>query len=157
MAATKYAARDCEFEIEDYLNPGVWTDLPTGEVGEGGITTFSKGFEYEAADTTNFGSNGDAESQTMQVGKTIELEGFELKDLATGVLNAGQALVALQADRKGAASLTGFRFAAPGDTVWTVWAKARFELGESGGGNNDMVGWKVKVTRSGATTTVAKS
>lgn len=156
MAITKYNARDCEFEIEDFLNPGTWTDLPTGEVGEGGINTFSKGFEYETTDTTTFGSNGDAESEVMQVGKTLQLEGFELKDSATGALNAGQALVALQADRKGSSSLTGFRFAAPGDTVWTVWAKAHFQLGESGGGNNDKVSWSVTVTRSGPTTTVAK-
>lgn len=153
MAPTKYNARDCEFQIEDFLNPGTWTAIGAGE---GAINTFTIGREYETADTTTFGSDGQAEGQNMQLGKTLQLEGFRLKDASTGALDPGQALVELQAERLGADSLTGFRFAAPGDTVWTVWAKAYVQMGDEGGGNNDKVSWSATFTRSGATTTVAK-
>lgn len=158
MAATKYNARDCYFEIEDFLNPGTWVALrtATGGSGEGGINTFSLGHEYETADTTTFGSNGRNESQVMQEGKALTLEGFRLKDKVTGALDPGQALVELQAARLGADSLIGFRFAAPGDPTWEVWAKAHYQLGDQGGGNNDPSGWAVTVTRSGPTTSAAK-
>lgn len=159
MAAQKYNARDCEFEIEDFLNPGTWTALATaqGGSGEGGINTFSLGRDYETTDTTVFASNGQAESQVMQLGKTISLEGFRLKDPLTGALDPGQQMVETQSERLGTDSLVGFRFAAPGDTVWTVWPQAHFQLGDEGGGNNDKVSWSVTVTRSGASTTAAKA
>lgn len=159
MAATKYNARDCEFEVEDFLNPGTWTAIRTAEggSGEGGINTFSLSHEYETADTTTFGSQGRAESQNMQEGKAITLEGFRLKDKATGALDAGMALVELQAARLGDDSLVGFRMAAPGDTTWEVWAAATFQLGDQGGGNNDKTAWAVTVTRSGPSTTAAKA
>lgn len=159
MPATKYNARDCEFEVEDFLNPGTWVAIRTAEggSGEGGVNTFSLSHEYETADTTTFGSAGRAESQVMQEGRAITLEGFRLKDPATGALDAGMALVELQAARLGADSLVGFRFAAPGDTTWEVWADAHYQLGESGGGNNDKVGWAVTITRSGPSTTAAKA
>lgn len=151
MAGEQYNARDVRFQIEDYLNPGTWTDI-----GPKGIETFSNGREYESTPTTTFGSNGNAESQTMELGKTLQLEGKRLRDPATGAIDAGQLLVETQADRLGDASLTGFRFAHKDDTTWTVWAKARFEMGDSGGGTNEKVGWSVTITRSGATTTAAK-
>lgn len=159
MAAIKYSARDCEFEIEDFLTPGTWTAIRTaqGGSGEGGINTFTVSHEYETTDTTTFGSAGRAESQVMQEGKTIVLEGFRLKDPTTGDLDAGMALVELQAARLGTDSLCGFRFAAPGDTTWEVWADAHFQLGDQGGGNNDKVSWSVTVTRSGPSTTAAKA
>ncbi|MEU6756975.1 hypothetical protein [Streptomyces sp. NPDC046685] len=158
MAATKYNARDCFFEVEDFLNPGTWVALrtATGGSGEGGIHTFSLSHEYETTDTTTFGSAGRAEGQNMQEGKSITLEGFRLKDPATGALDAGMALVEAQAARLGADSLVGFRFAAPGDTTWEVWADAYYQLGDQGGGNNDKVGWTCTITRSGPSTTAAK-
>jgi hypothetical protein len=159
MAARKYNARDCEFEIEDFDNPGTWVPIRTAEggSGEGGINTFTVSHEYETTDTTTFASAGRAESQNMQEGKTLTLEGFRLKDPDTGALDAGMALIEEQAARLGNDSLVGFRFAAPGDTSWVVWTQAHFQLGDSGGGNNDKVSWSVTVTRSGPETTAAKA
>lgn len=152
MAATKYSARDVEFEIEDYANPGTWVAIaPTG------INTFSHSSEYETTDTTTFGSEGRAESQVMQEGKGFSLEGFRLRDSVTGALDAGQALVETQAARLGDESLTGFRYAHKDDTSWTVWADAHYQLGDQGGGNNDKTSWSVTVTRSGASTTAVKA
>lgn len=155
MAAQKYNARDVRFQIEDYLNPGTWTEFRTanGGSGEGGINTFSRSHEYEAADTTTFGSNGRAETQNMQEGMSLTLEGFRLVDPATGALDPAQSLAELQAARLGTSSLCGFRFAAPGETTWTVWAASTWQLGDVGGGNNDKASWSVTVTRSGPSTT----
>ncbi|MEU9865484.1 hypothetical protein AB0D99_31910 [Streptomyces sp. NPDC047971] len=157
MAATKYNARDVRFQIEDFLNPGTWTEFRTALNGatEGGINTFSLSHEYEATDTTTFGSNGRAETQNMQEGMSMSLEGFRLVDPSTGALDPAQSLAELQAARLGDDSLTGFRFAAPGATNWTVWAASTWQLGDQGGGNNDKASWSVTVTRSGPSTTVA--
>ena len=159
MAVQKYNARDCFFEIEDFLNPGTWTAFRTaqGGSGDGGINTFSLSHEYEATDTTTFGSNGQAETQNMQIGKSITLGGFRLKDPSTGALDAAMALAEAQAERLGDDSQCGFRFAAPGDSTGVVWANATFQLGEQGGGNNDKTTWSVTVTRSGPSTSAAKS
>lgn len=159
MAASKYNARDVEFEVENFASPGTWVAIRTaqGGSGEGGINTFSVGHEYETTDTTTFASEGRSESQNMQEGKTLTLEGFRLKDKVTGALDPGMALIEAQAARLGEDSLVGFRFAAPGDTTWTVWPDAHFQLGDSGGGNNDKVAWACTVTRSGPETTAAKS
>ncbi|MFJ5259087.1 phage tail tube protein [Streptomyces sp. NPDC088387] len=158
MAATKYNARDVEFEVEDFNNPGTWVAIRTaqGGSGDGGVNTFSVGHEYETTDTTTFASEGRAESQNMQEGKTLTLEGFRLKDRMTGALDPGMALIEAQAARLGDDSLVGFRFAAPGDANWTVWT-AHFQLGDSGGGNNDKVSWACTVTRSGPQTTAVKA
>lgn len=151
MAGEQYNARDVVFQIEDYLNPGVWVSI-----GPKGVETFTKGQEYEKAVTTTFGSNGQAESQNMEIGKSMQLEGKRLRDPATGVIDAGQLMVETQAERLGDASNTGFRFAHKDDTQWTVWADANFEMGDEGGGTNEKVTWSVTVTRSGASTTAAK-
>lgn len=157
MAAEKYNARDVRFQIEDFNSPGTWTEFRTaqGGSGEGGINTFTVGHAYEAADTTVFGSGGRAETQNMQEGKTLTLSGFRLIDPATGALDPAQGLAEAQAARLGTDSLVGFRFAAPGETTWTVWTNATFQLGESGGGNNDKNTWACTVTRSGPQTTAA--
>ncbi|MFJ5143311.1 phage tail tube protein [Streptomyces sp. NPDC088707] len=158
MAPRKYNARDCEFEIEDLLNPGTWVAFRTAEAGsgEGGINTFSRSYDYESTDTTTFGSQGRAETQNMQEGMSLSLEGFRLKDPATGALDPAMALAEAQARRLGNDSLCGFRFAAPGDTTWEVW-QATWQMGDQGGGNNDKVSWSATVTRSGDSTTAAKA
>lgn len=92
----------------------------------------------------------------MQRGMTLKLGGFRLLDPDTGALDAGQALVEALADGKSDASLGSIRFAAPGDTDWEVWT-ATAELDDQGGGNNDKVSWGVTFTRSGASTTAARS
>lgn len=152
MALTKYNARDVEFEIEDPATPGTWV-----AIGPKAISTFTRGFDYETADTTTFGSEGRAESQNMQEGTTLGMEGFRLRDDATGALDPGQSLVEAQSKKLGDASLTGFRFSHKDDTTWVVWADAHFQLGDQGGGNNDKTSWSVTVTRSGPETTAVKA
>ncbi|MGW8988722.1 phage tail tube protein [Streptomyces zhihengii] len=152
MAPTKYNARDVIFEIEDPANPGTWV-----EIGPKAINTFTNSSAYETTDTTTFGSEGRAESQNMQEGKTLAFQGFRLRDPVTGALDPGQALVEAQAGRLGDESLTGFRFAHKDDTEWTVWAEAHYQLGDQGGGNNDKTSWGATVTRSGPSTTAVKA
>jgi hypothetical protein len=136
----QYNARDCVFEIESET-PATWLEI-------GQINTFSKGHEEETADTTVFASAGQAESQKMQIGKTLELEG--LRDPA----DTGQQRVEAASELLGTASLIKLRFHAPGDTTWEVWT-AHVNLGDQGGGNNDKVTWSATFTRSGASTTAA--
>jgi hypothetical protein len=134
----KYNARDCVFEIESET-PATWI-----EIGE--INTFSKSHEEETADTTTFGSQGQSESQKMQIGKSLTLEGFH--DPA----DAGQIRVEEVAELLGDESLIKMRFHAPGATNWEVWV-CHVNLGDQGGGNNDKGAWAATFTRSGASTT----
>jgi hypothetical protein len=148
MTTLKYNARDCVFQIENPSSPGTYVAI-------GGINTFTKSRNAANTDTTTFASAGDYEQQIMQRGKTLKLQGFRLKDPATGVLDPGQILVEALADKKSDASLGNFRFAAPGDTTWEVWAVTA-EMDDEGGGNNDKVSWGVTFTRSGSSTTMAR-
>jgi hypothetical protein len=148
MALQKYNARDVEFQIEDFLSPGTWIPI-------GGVNTFSKSHAEETTDTTTFASNGTAESQKMQVGKGLSIEGVRLRDDATGVVDPGQAKVEALSDRLGELSLGRVRFSHKQDTTWEVWT-AHVNLGDQGGGNNDKTSWSATFTRSGASTTVAK-
>lgn len=150
MPATKYNARDCEFEIEDLDLPDSWIPIaPTG------LNTFTKSTDEETADTTSYGSDGQAESQKMQISKSLSLEGNRLKDPATGLLDPGQEMVERLSELLGDASLGRIRFAAPGDTTWEVWT-THVSMGDEGGGNNDKVTWAPEFTRSGPATTMAK-
>jgi hypothetical protein len=148
MAVQKYNARDVEFQVEDPDAPGTWVAI-------GGLNTFSKSTEEEVAITTTYASDGQRESQKMEIAKSLTLEGFRHKDPANGALDPGQALVEELSELLGEDSLGGFRFAAPGDTTWEVWT-AHVNLGDQGGGNNDKVSWAATFTRSGAATTAAK-
>ncbi|MGW0495043.1 phage tail tube protein [Streptomyces sp. NPDC003007] len=148
MALQKYNARDVEFEIEDFATPNTWILI-------GGINTFSKSHEEETTDTTTFASEGQAESQKMQLGKQLEIEGFRLRDDTTGALDPGQAMVEALSERLGEDSLGRVRFAHKDDANWEVWT-AHVNLGDEGGGNNDKTSWSATFTRSGANTTVAK-
>lgn len=149
MTATKYNARDCRFEIEDLDTPATWVPIAPG-----GINTFTKSTDEETADTTSYGSQGQAESQKMQISKSLTLEGFRLKDPATGDLDPGQEMVERLSELLGDASLGQLRFAAPGDTSWEVWT-VHVAMGDEGGGNNDKVTWSAEFTRSGPATTAA--
>lgn len=151
MTATKYSARDCEFEIEDLDTADTWVPIAPD-----GINTFTKSTDEETADTTSYGSDGQAESQKMQISKSLTLEGFRLKDPATGALDAGQGMVERLAELLGDDSLGKIRFAAPGDTSWEVWT-CHVAMGDEGGGNNDKVSWSAEFTRSGPATTMAKA
>ncbi|MER5482915.1 hypothetical protein ABT024_06825 [Streptomyces sp. NPDC002812] len=151
MAVQKYNARDVIFQVENYSSPGTWVTIAAGA-----ITTFTKSEEEETTPTTTFGSAGQAESMKMEIGKSLQLEGFRLRDPATGALDPGQALVEGLNERLGPNSLSGFRYAHTTDTTWVVWAQARVSLGDQGGGNNDEVSWSATFTRSGPSTTAAK-
>lgn len=148
MAEQKYNARDVEFEIEDFLTPGTWIDI-------GGINTFSKGHEEETADTTTYASEGQAESQKMQIAKSLTIEGLRLRDSATGAINPGQAKVEALSERLGEDSLGRVRFSHKNDSTWEIWT-AHVNLGDQGGGNNDKTAWAATFTRSGAQTSAAK-
>jgi hypothetical protein len=149
MSAQKYNARDCIFQAEDPDNSGTWVEIL-------GIESFTKSHDEEVTATTDFKSQGQAESQKMENSKSLQLEGKRFKDPTTGAGDAGQALVETLSERLGNASLGRVRFAAPGDTTWEVWT-AHVNLGDQGGGNNDKVSWSCTFTRSGAATTAARS
>ncbi|GGV68811.1 hypothetical protein GCM10010294_24930 [Streptomyces griseoloalbus] len=133
----QHNARDCVFEIESET-PATWLEI-------GDINTFSKSHEEETADTTTFASQGQAESQKMQIGKELELEGIR------NSTDPGQQRVEAASELLGNASLIKIRFHYDGDTEWIVW-NARVNLGDQGGGNNDKVSWSATFTRSGAET-----
>lgn len=109
----------------------------------------------EKVDTTTYDSVGNYEQEIMQRGFGLTLEGFELKDPQTGVLDPGQARCEALAQLTGYNSLGTIRFRHPMDTQWKNWAGATFSVGEQGGGNNDKSGWKCTVTRSGPSTLTA--
>lgn len=149
MPPIKYNARDIDFEVQDPDNPGTWLPIL-------GVNTFTKSTDAETAETTDFQSQGQAQSEKMELSKTLQLQGSRLKDPTTGAGDPGQVAVETLADRLGPASLGGVRFAAPGDTTWEVWT-AHVSMGDEGGGNNDKTSWEATFTRSGASTTAAKS
>nr|WSX48893.1 hypothetical protein OG409_07985 [Streptomyces sp. NBC_00974] len=152
MAVNTYNARDARFQIEDYNAPGTWVDIAVGA-----INTWTKSEEEETTDVTTFGSAGQSESYKMQIGKSVQLEGFRLRDPVTFALDPGQTIVEGMNERLGPDSLTGFRYAHVTDTSWVVFTKARITLGDQGGGNNDEVSWSATFTRSGPSTTAVKS
>jgi hypothetical protein len=104
------------------------------------------------ADTTTYDSQGTYEQEIMQRGFGLTLEGFQLKDPNTGVLDLGQSRCETLAAQTGYNSLGIIRFRHPMDTQWKNWNAATFSVGEQGGGNNDKSAWKCSVTRSGPTT-----
>lgn len=151
MAAVKIPARDIIIQISDGATTPTW-------IGIGQLTsaTYNPGENEEKADTTTFDSAGEYEGLVMQRGASLALEGFLRKDGTTAALDAGQAQVATVAALKGVGSLGKIRFRHPMDTSWKVW-DAMVSLGEQGGGNNDMTGWKATFTKSGPATSVAVS
>lgn len=144
------AARDWIFEQSDEADTPTWNEIA-------GITEFTlnRGENNETADTTEFSSQGDHESQAMQRGATLELTGHKHLD-DTGAPDAGQELVEQKGGQVGQASLGQFRFRHQSQTEWTVWT-AHASLGEQGGGNNAMTSWSVTLTKSGPATTEATS
>ncbi|MES9804919.1 phage tail tube protein [Streptomyces cinereoruber] len=134
----RYNARDCVFEIES-TTPATWIEI-------GDINTFSKSHEEETTDVTTFGSAGQAESQKMQIGKSLTIEGLH------NTTDPGQLRVEAASELLGDASLIKVRFHAPGATNWEIW-NAHVNLGDQGGGNNDKGSWSATFTRSGASTT----
>jgi hypothetical protein len=126
-------------------------------LGIGGLSSITpKPDDGEAeVDTTTYDSQGVEETEKMQRGFSIDMEGFELKDATTGALDPGQARCVVLAQQVGYASLGGIRFRHPVDSLWKVWASATFKVGESGGDQNSKSGFKLTVKRSGPSTTAA--
>jgi hypothetical protein len=147
MAATKYNARDVIFQLLDSVG-GTYVQI-------NGLNTFTKGTDMKETDLTTFASQGNEESEIMQRGKSMKLQGFRLKDPVTGVLDPGQLLVETLADQVGDASIGTFRFAAPGDANYVVW-QATAAMGDEGGGDNDKVSWSVTLKRTGASGTAVR-
>lgn len=146
----KINARDWLFEVS--LDPTIVTPV-WAEVGGVNSFTLSNSEGEESTDTTTFGSAGNAESQAMQRGASLSLEGF-IERSALGVQDAGQAACDTLSGEVGEDSLGGFRFRHVDDEDWTVWT-AWVSKGDNGGGNNDKTSWGATFTRSGAASTAA--
>lgn len=140
-------ARDWLFQVSPDPSAGVpvWNTIA-------GLTSFSlnPAEAEESADTTTFASGGTAESQAMQRGASLQLEGRVVRAGATP--DAGQAAADALAEEVGEESLGGVRFRHTDDTDWVVW-DAWVSKGEVSGGNNDKSSWSAKFMRSGAATT----
>lgn len=145
----KINARDWRFEASADPTAGVptWAQV-------GGLTSFDLNHSEgeESTDTTDFDSNGVAESQAMQRGASVSLEGQDKRNGTTP--DAGQQVLNDAALLVGEDSLIGLRFRHVEDTDWTVW-NGWVSRGGQGGGNNDKTTWSASFTRSGAATTVA--
>jgi hypothetical protein len=132
MAATKYNARDVIFQLLDSVG-GTYVQI-------NGLNTFTKGTDMKETDLTTFASQGNEESEIMQRGKSMKLQGFRLKDPVTGVLDPGQLLVETLADQV---------------ANYVVW-QATAAMGDEGGGDNDKVSWSVTLKRTGASGTAVR-
>ena len=150
MSIDSINARDWIFQVSDGATPTpAWLEI-------GGIKKFTlkPGENEESADTTDFQSVGNHESQAMQRGASMSCEGqFVLTDPGA-VRNPGQARVDALGVLKGKASLGAFRFRHTVQTNWTVWS-GWISLGEQGGENNDKTSWGFTINRSGAATSAA--
>lgn len=144
-------ARDWIFEVSEdpSATTPVWAQV-------GGLETFtlSNSEGEESADTTTFASAGMAESQAMQRGASLSVEGKVTRSADGVTPDAGQEAADALAALVGEASLGGVRFRYKDDTDWTVW-DAWVSKGDNGGGNNDKTSWSATFTRSGAASTVA--
>jgi hypothetical protein len=142
-------ARDWVFEASE--DPSATTPV-WAEIGGLESFTLSNSEGEESTDTTTFASGGVAESQAMQRGASLSVEGKVVR--TAGVDDAGQAVVDALAAQVGEASLGGVRFRHAEDTDWTVWT-AWCSKGDNGGGTNDKTSFGASFTRSGAATTAA--
>lgn len=139
----KINARDWLFEVS--ADPSAVTPV-WAQVASLQSFTLSNSEGEESTDTTDFDSEGHAESQAMQRGASVSLEGQK------NVGDAGQTTTEDLAKLVGEASLGGLRFRHIDDTKWTAW-DAWVSLGDVSGGNNDKTSWSATFTRSGAATT----
>lgn len=149
MATTdQINARDWIFEISDGAGTPVWLPIL-------GIRKFSLKLSEneESTDTTVFESDGEHESQAMQRGAAMDVEGRMMLTDAD-VRSPGQLRVEALAGLKGNASLGELRFRHEVQDNWTIW-DGWVSLGEKGGENNDKTSWGFTFTKSGPAATVA--
>lgn len=144
-------ARDWIFEVSE--DPGAVTPV---WAAVGGVESFtlSNSEGEESADTTTFASQGQAESQAMQRGASLTIEGKAKRSADGTTVDAGQAAADALAQLTGQESLGGVRFRHTADTDWTQWT-AWASKGDTAGGTNDKTSWGVTFMRSGAATTAA--
>lgn len=148
MATDQVNARGWIFEISDGAGTPVWLRIK-------GLKKFSlkQAENEESTDTTVFESDGVHESQAMQRGASMDLEGrFLLTD--ADVRDPGQARVDAVAALTGEESLCDFRFRHTVQDDWTVW-EGWISLGERGGETNDKTSWGFTITKSGPASTLA--
>lgn len=138
----KIDARGWIFQIKDKATD-TWLDI-------GGVNTFEEDPSEggETVDTTTFKSDGESESEAMQRGGSLNIEGFKDYDDDTGERDPGQAAVDVLCTKKSRESLGEIRFRHDSFDEWTNWT-AHGERGGSGGGNNDKTSWSTTFTRSG--------
>lgn len=142
-------ARDWIFEVSEDPHAGtpVWAKIA-------GLESFdlNNSENEESVDTTTFDSNGVAESQAMQRGASLQVDGKRVRTGAT--VDPGQAAADSLAEQVGDESVGGLRFRHKDDTTWTQW-DAWCSRGNNGGGNNEKTTWSATFNRSGAATTPA--
>lgn len=149
MTAVKIAARDIIVQVSDGQVTPTWTAIA-------GFTTakLNPSENEENTDITTFDDDGQYSEVIMQRGATLEVEGFMIKDDATGAQDTGQARCEALAAAVGYASRGQVRFRHPVDSQWKVWT-ATVSVGEQGGENNDMTAWAATFVRCGAATLTA--
>lgn len=149
MTQVKVNARDIIFEVND--GDDEWL-----RVENLASVTRNPGENEETADTTDFDSQGAYEQDVMQRGSSLELEGLEMRDNATGAPQPGRArMEALGGEEAvGYDSRGQVRFRHPLVQTWSVW-DCTVTLGETGGGTNDKSAWSATVTKCGLTSSVA--
>lgn len=145
-------ARDWVFEVSEdpTIATPVWAQV-------GGLETFalSNSENEESTDTTTFESDGIAESQPMQRGASLKLEGkIKRANTTPFAQDAGQVAADNLAELVGEDAIGGIRFRHVDDTDWTKW-NAWVSKGDNGGGNNDKTTWSATFTRTGAASVVA--
>jgi hypothetical protein len=147
MAIAKVLARDWKF----YINSGtfavpVWNDITCG------INTFTFSNSKNDADTTDFCSDGYAESLVASRGVEISAEGFYLEDPALGDRSPGQEFVETLSAKTGNDSLGDFKLVSPGGLGRRFYASS--VLADIGGGNDDPTTWGFTLTVSGKPVTI---
>ncbi|MGH7954760.1 MAG: phage tail tube protein [Gloeomargaritales cyanobacterium] len=135
-------ARDYIFQVES-ATPDTWVDI----LGKTKFT-IKMSEKEEVADTTTFESDGDYESQPMQRGASLTLEGMYLRSSAN-VRDPGQARMDTLALAKTEAALSRLRFRHTIETDWTIWP-GWASLADQGGETNKKGGWGFTWNKSGA-------
>lgn len=146
MATNQINARDWVFQVLG--SDGVtWIDIA-------GVNKFTlkRSASQAEADTTVFTSGGTAETQAMQRGADLTVEGRWI--LTSGnVRDPGQLRIEALGFLVGESSLGQVRFRHVVQTLWTVWA-AWVSLADATGGNNDKTSWGFTANKSGVATTL---
>lgn len=146
----KIDARGWITEISDGAATPTWNET-------GGVNSWTDNLaeNEEEVDTTDFNSQGQYESQAIQRGATLSIEGFyatTTDEQGNVVRDPGQKLAETAASKVGDASLYQVRFRHKTQNEWTVWT-AWISIGEQGGETNAKTSWAVTLHKSGPAST----